>query len=443
MQFLFERLNFERTTDRPYNEQHYRLNRMRRLLELLGSPQLAAPVVHIAGTKGKGSVAWLIAETLRLAGLNPGLYSSPHLVHLEERWHVNGKAAEPLDVVAMTDSLRQATAELNESDLGPPTFFELTTALAWLLFQHHRTGVNVIEVGLGGRLDSTNVCDPILTIITSISLDHQQQLGNTIGRIAGEKAGIIKQGIPVISGATSPEAAAVIEHVALQQDSPLYQLHRDFDVQYHLASNAVSTIDFDWNSSPFPSRHQWPLKMLGKHQAHNAALACAAIDQLNHLGWNIDERALQDSLRLTQVPGRMQCLHANPWIILDTAHNVASIQALVETLENHFQPQRRILVFSASRDKDYPAMLKILFQRFDTIVLTQFQSNARAIPIEQLLALANQILAEQTASRPTLFAELLPCRAMELAKRIATPDDLICASGSFFLAAELLENEAI
>ncbi len=285
MVFLYERLNYERNLDRPYNEQYYRLNRMRRLLQLLGDPHLEVPVIHVAGTKGKGSVSWLLAETLRRAGFRTGLYSSPHLVDLEERWQVDGRPVSPADVVEMVEQLRPAVGTLSESEHGVPTFFELTTALAWLLFRHYKTDVQVIEVGLGGRLDSTNVCVPILTLITSISLDHQQQLGSTIGRIAGEKAGIIKPGIPILSGATVPEAHAVIEHVAWQQNSEMHALDRDFFVvsegcrsqvadQDLSSSNAFS---FHWKESrQGVARSHWPIKMLGAHQAHNAALVCAA-----------------------------------------------------------------------------------------------------------------------------------------------------------------------
>ncbi len=458
LDYLFERINYERSVPMPYTKQHYRLNRMRRLLELLGNPQTHAPVIHIAGTKGKGSVAWLMAEALRYSGYHVGLYTSPHLIHLEERFVVDGLPCAPEELTAMVDLLRPVVEELAQSDLGAPTFFELTTALGWLLFRHRNTNVAVIEVGLGGRLDSTNVCEPALCIITSISLDHQQQLGSTIGRIAGEKAGIIKQGIPVVSGATAPEADAVIEHVAYQQGAPLWRLDRDFSSTWTKIDSEASDWDgaegsglkssgysfgatsFQWmGSEPMgASRERYPLRLLGAHQGRNAALMMASVDVLRKRGWSISEEAVAESLRSTQVTGRTQVVETSPWLIVDTAHNMASIEALITVIQTHFQPRRRILLFSASKDKEYDKMLQSLLTCFDSIILTQFQSNPRAVPLEQLFQLGNDMLQKEPHARPTLHCELLPQEGLAFARRLASKEDLICVAGSFFLAAEIL-----
>lgn len=443
--FLYERLNYEKNNDQPYNQQNYRLNRMRELLEFLGSPHLDSPVVHVAGTKGKGSVTWLLAETLRLAGFKTGLYTSPHLLYLEERFMVDGIRCSPMELVRYVEQLRPAVDHLAQTHLGAPTFFELTTAMAWLHFRAHQAEIIVLETGLGGRLDSTNVCSPCLTIITSISLDHQAQLGNTLGRIAGEKAGIIKTSVPVISGATASEARAVIDHVALQNNSKLYELDRDFTCEFYIddsASNLRSSpgFRFQWKHSKFKSDEvrDYPLRMLGAHQARNSALVCAAVDVLRDQGKEISDEALKGSLATTQVPARMESLRSQPDVVLDTAHNPASIEALIESLRMHFHPYRRILVFAASRDKDYEAMLQLLTNFFDIILLTQFHNNPRAIPIDHLSEVSHRLLSQSDSPRPSLLTFEHPSQALAHATKIANPDDLVCITGSFFLASEIL-----
>lgn len=432
--FLLDRVNFEKSTDRPYNEQNYRLNRMRRLLELLGTPQTAAPVVHVAGTKGKGSVSAFIANAMTASGMRTGLYSSPHLLHLEERWQIDGQPVSPAEVASGIQAMRPAVQELSQSEFGAPTFFEMTTALGWYLFRQHATDINVVEVGLGGRLDSTNVCDPALTVITSISYDHQQQLGSTLALIAGEKAGIIKPRVPVISGAIHPEAATVIRAVAKERGAPMRELHRDFGAERRWIDGQHAL----HYRSAVTEAATFPVRMLGSHQIINASLACAAIEELRNQGRVIPESAWRTSLAATQLPARVEVRHTSPLFVLDTAHNVASTQALLQTLKDHFQVEHRILVFSASRDKEYRQMLSDLGSYFHRILLTQFQTNPRAVPYEQLGEVSRELFDAET--HPWLRCEVLPTpkQAMARAVEVASPDSMICACGSFFLAAELM-----
>jgi dihydrofolate synthase/folylpolyglutamate synthase len=444
VRYLMDRINYEKAVEVPYDQQSYRLARMTHLLDLLGHPQNAAPVIHIAGTKGKGSVAWLVAETLRRSGLRTGLYTSPHLEHLEERFVVQGQGVAPQQLLAAMPRLREAAERCTQSEHGAPTFFEMTTALAWLLFQNAGTEANVIEVGLGGRLDSTNVCSPVLCIITSISYDHQQQLGHTLDLIAGEKAGIIKPGIPVIHGAKAPEAREVIREVALKRGCELWELERDFN-----GAVAACPLEIERDAPPRPnlftfrSRPPLPpsqitelrLRMLGAHQADNASLAVAAYLRLNAAGWNLPGAALADALAETQVPARVEWVAAHPCTVIDAAHNEASIAALLDTLSQSFDAEHRTIIFACSKDKKVAEMLRLIVGFADRLIVTQYRSNPRFVPVERLEYLAREEMAQQLR-RIELFSAPDVEMAIEYARRSPRPKDLLCVTGSFFTAAE-------
>jgi dihydrofolate synthase/folylpolyglutamate synthase len=449
VRYLLDRINYEKSIDVPYTHQSYRLARMAHLLDLLDNPQEAAPVIHIAGTKGKGSVAWLVSETLRHSGLRTGLYTSPHLEFLEERFVLQGASVEPEQWMAVMPMLRRAAEQCAGSEHGSPTFFELTTALAWTLFREAKTDVNVIEVGLGGRLDSTNVCQPALCIITSISYDHQQQLGDTLAKIAGEKAGIIKPRVPVIHGVQANEARDVIRSVALSNQSPLWELGRDFRGkiactrrQSSISDNEATDMDL---SSPFtfecreplPPRPDTPLRlrMLGSHQADNASLAVAAWLSLTTRGWNLTTDALAKALAETQVPARIECVSTRPWIVIDSAHNEASIEALLNTLDQVFEARSRTIIFACSKDKNVAEMLRRMIPRVDRLILTQYHSNPRFVPVERLEQLAREEL-EIAPRCIELFSAPDVAMALEFARRDSQENDMICVTGSFFTASE-------
>jgi dihydrofolate synthase/folylpolyglutamate synthase len=447
VRYLMDRINFEKSVEVPYNQQSYRLARMTHLLDLLEGPQNSAPIVHIAGTKGKGSVAWLVAETLRRSGLRTGLYTSPHLEHLEERFVIQGVPISPAQLVQAMPRLREAADRCAQSEHGTPTFFEMTTALAWLLFQQAGTQANVIEVGLGGRLDSTNVCQPALCIITSISYDHQQQLGNTLDLIAGEKAGIIKPGVPVIHGAKAPEAREVIRSVARAHGCSLWELGRDFEG--HVSSQRLDLSNSTELTSSLFTFHTHPpvppcppsasqgmaLRMLGSHQADNAALAVAAWLQLKSQGWDLTEFALADAFAQTQVPARIESVASHPFTIIDSAHNEASITALLETLEKSFDAGRRTIIFACSKDKKVAEMIRLLVGFADRLIVTQYQCNPRFVAVERLEQIAREEKS-RLLRRIDLFSAPDVTTAIEFARRDQQPRDLLCITGSFFIASE-------
>jgi dihydrofolate synthase/folylpolyglutamate synthase len=443
LEFLLARVNYERTSHIPYQSDGFKLDRMRRLLSLIGDPHLALQAVHIAGTKGKGSTAAMVASVLTAADYRTGLYTSPHLERIEERMAIDGAICPAERFVALAARLQDAAERLDSVD-GGPTFFEITTAIAFLHFAESQVDAAVLEVGLGGRLDSTNVCRPEVSIITSISFDHMKQLGNTLAAIAGEKAGIIKPGVPVVSGVVNAEPRQVIASKAREAGARLYQRGVDFDfARVQRTADGAEGLDYsepaaDGSKTRSTALAGLKLGMPGKHQAANAACAVAAIMRLRERGWNVPERALRAGLTQARCPGRIEILPARPAVVLDVAHNPASIAALIDVLEERLPGRRRVLIFASSKDKDYADMLRLLLPRFAAVVLTQYVHNPRAMDCDELHAVARQLLAAGLTGRsPAMQVAADPPAAWSAAQGLAGPDDAICITGSFFLAAEL------
>ncbi|MCA9040860.1 MAG: bifunctional folylpolyglutamate synthase/dihydrofolate synthase [Planctomycetaceae bacterium] len=436
IQFLFGRINYERASAGSYTSNDLKLNRMETLLERLGNPQQRIPAIHLAGTKGKGSTATMIAHTLTAAGYQTGLFTSPHLHRFEERFVVNGKLPTEEQFVSLVQQLLPHLAAMDEQPgQMAPTYFEIATALAWMHFEASQIDFVVLETGLGGRLDTTRLCDPLVTVITCISLDHTHLLGETVAEIAAEKAGILKRGVPLVSGVRDPAAREVIHSIAEAQEVPLVELGTDF----HIDS---AEIQFDRTTG---FRGQMTLRKIdgetvilrpglpGKHQAENAALACTVCNLLNEQGIRIEPEHIEAGVSQVRCPLRIELVQSEPIVILDAAHNIASITALVETLKL-VPAEKRTVIFASSRDKKTAEMLTELRTGFDRIILTTFQSNPRAVPLEELVS-----LAETTGFVEIGLAET-PTAAWEMASANASPSDLICVSGSFFLATEVREH---
>ncbi|MBI3838203.1 MAG: bifunctional folylpolyglutamate synthase/dihydrofolate synthase [Planctomycetia bacterium] len=443
LDFLLSRIDYERTSAVPYDQRDFRLDRMRQLLDRLGNPQDALRIVHIAGTKGKGSTAATIASILQAAGLRTGLYSSPHLDRVEERLRIDRAICPADELIELVHRVRPAVVAMDaEPTLDPrssnrPTYFEIITALALLRFAEHRVDAAVLEVGLGGRLDSTNVCQPLVSVITSISFDHTQQLGNTLAAIAAEKAGIIKFGTPLVSGVLDSEPRGVIAGAARQHQCRLTQLGTDFDFTYRPPRNLESApvhgqMDFSYRVPG--AEHELEnleLNLPGAHQAANAAVGVATIAELRRQGWDISDAAVRQGLAQVCWPARIEVLSRHPTVVLDAAHNVASIEALVRVLEESFSVPARLLVFATTRDKDVRGMLRVLLPKFDEVIFTRYWNNPRAMPPAELDALACEISPIRRHSCADAAT------AWKLASQLATPSHLICITGSFFIAAEM------
>lgn len=435
LDYLYGRLNYERL-GMPKGSAELRLGRMRRLLRRLGDPHEALKIVHVAGTKGKGSTSAMLASALTASGLKTGLFCSPHLHRLEERFRVDGLEATPDELVDLVDAVRPAVDALDSGDRHyarrGATFFEVTTAMGLLHFARKGAGAVVLEVGMGGRLDSTNVVRPILAVITTISFDHTRQLGSTLGAIAREKAGILKRGIPAVSGVRDEEPRESIHEVARNRKTPLREVGVDFDHRYFPPEGPLTR--------PSPGRvavrtwsREWPtltLPMLGEHQAQNAAVALASLDALSEQGFSIDPADVARGFSTLSWPARVEVLAENPLVVVDGAHNVASARALADTLRTCFPPGPLTLVFGTTREKDLAGQLKIILPLAETIVATRYVENPRSVPPEEVLE------AVQDLDGRSAHLASDPAEALALARRLTPPHGLICVTGSLFLAAE-------
>jgi dihydrofolate synthase/folylpolyglutamate synthase len=404
------------------------LANIRALCTALGEPQHAFRSVLIAGTNGKGSVTAMVEGGLRAAGLKVGRYTSPHLIRLEERFAVGGR---PVDTAALAESIGRVRllvdALLANGTLeAPPTFFEVTTAVAFDLFRRSGVEFAVLEVGLGGRLDSTNCVEPMAAAITSIAFDHEQYLGHTLAAIAAEKAGVIRSGIPVVIGPLEAEARAVVATLCTAAGARLVDAQQDVEVEAGTAdgrtSIKVKTPDRDYG---------WiPLGLRGAHQIPNALIALRLLEELSRVA-PVSAEAIVAGLRDVEWLGRLQMIEAprGRHVLLDAAHNPAGAAALAAYLRREF-PEPLPLVFGAMRDKDAAEMLRILLPVASVLVATE-PANARARPAAELADLARSI-----ASGSRIEVEPDPMAALE---RAWSHRPIICAAGSIFLVGDLLE----
>jgi len=394
--WLDGRIDYERTPPARAPAKAFGLDRMRRLLVAIGRPQDRYPVVHIAGTKGKGSTVAMLSGILTAAGHRVGRYLSPHVHALEERICIDDRPITTADLVTAFELVIPAVERLDATarrrGRRGPTWFEVVTAAALVHFARRGVDIAVLETGLGGRLDATNCARPIVSVITSVSLDHMALLGRTVGKIAAEKAGIIKRGVPVVSGALHPAARRVIMTTAARRRARLWQLGRDFTADYEpppaadpLAGGQLIFRPPGAAAADGPQRYR--LAMAGRHQADNAALAVAAARAVDALGLPVSALAIARGLATVLLPARIERVATAPLVVVDAAHNVASMQSLVATLDPVLARfPRRVLVFAASGDKQIEEMLAAAQGRFDEVVVTRYVSNPRAAPVSRLVA---------------------------------------------------------
>ncbi len=397
------------------------LENTQRLLRHFDNPHLKVPTVHIAGTNGKGSTAALTESILRASGLRTGLYTSPHLLHFSERIQVNRSPIKDDDLADLIFRVKQAVEDLNL----PITFFEFGTVMAFLYFLEKETEWNIIEVGLGGRLDATNLCQPEISMITSIGRDHTQYLGTDLKQIAYEKACIIKDFGTVFAHLENEGALSVIKKVASERSAALHLLGKDFQAQFKSLDPNLQTFDFSYGEFHFQDLQ---IPLMGKHQVANAGLALAACLQLKRKGLFLNEKIIRQGLKNTHWEGRLEVISTRPFVILDCAHNPDGVRSLTHALQENFSFRHCILVLGIMKDKPAEEMLNIFSEFADRLILVK-PNQDRAMPPSQLKSHL------ESCQKPIEIVEQIPY-ALQTAKKTANPDDLICVTGSIFTVAE-------
>ncbi|MDP6693143.1 MAG: folylpolyglutamate synthase/dihydrofolate synthase family protein [Phycisphaerales bacterium] len=431
--YLLEQTDYERMRVVQYDESTFKLDRMRTILAELGNPQDQVPMVHVAGTVGKGSTVTMLSSMLRGSGYAVGQYTSPHLIDMRERIVVNDKMIEEEEFTKAIDDV-VAAAKKRKVD---PTFFELITAAAFKHFSDNAVDIAVIETGLGGRLDSTNVIHPILTLITQIDLDHTHILGYTIEEIAKEKAGIFKKSIPAISCQQNNGVGDILRKCAEESECELEIVGDDIEFSSRfVTSNAglpqnricIITEETQFMHTPVP--------LPGAHQTRNCGLALAAICKLKTLGFKFEDSDLHESLSKSKTEGRMELAWNKPKILIDGAHNPTSLQSLIRCIGAHIPYDSMVCVFGCCVDKDVTGMLRELSLGADKIIFTKSHGNPRAAEPQVLQQQFAEISGKMTQVANTLG------EAIEIAARATSRDDLICVTGSFYLVGDAKKHLA-
>ncbi len=422
VRFVYRLVNYERTVCYKY-ENSFKLDRVHSMLAALGDPHRYFPSVHIAGTKGKGSTAAMIASVLRRAGYRVGLYTSPHLISFRERIRTDGR---PISEEAFAGLMAEISTLVTFSPEGRSShsFFDVLTAAAFLHFRREAVDWAVVEVGMGGRLDATNVLVPHLCVITPISYDHMRFLGNTLSEIAAEKAGILKPGVPVVVAPQQEEALRVIREVARERGAPLVEVEGSYRWKRVAMEEGGDAFRIDGPEG----RYEVLLPLLGEHQGLNAAVAVAVVDVLRAQGVNVPREAVLEGLSSVRLLGRISVVRTDPAVIVDVAHNGASVEQLRRVLEERFLGRGKfLLVFALLKDKDLPRIAQILGPVAHRAFLP-YLDTPRAMPPERIR---------------DVLSEYVPCelcgtagKAISKALEAAGPKDVVGIVGSFMLAEQ-------
>ena len=425
LDYIYSFTDYEKKISYLYAPETFDLARVEKLLALLDNPHLHFKSIHIAGTKGKGSVAAMSESILRAAGYRTGLYTSPHLHTFRERIQVDGRLIPEETVASLTERLQPLVSQIEGI-----TTFEIMTALGFLYFVEQGVEFAVLEVGMGGRLDATNVVKPLVAVITSLSYDHTQILGETLPLIAREKAGIIKHKACVVSAPQAPEAMAVIEEVCREQDAELTVIGRDWTWEAGEANLEGQWFGVTSNEERVTRNRFW-IPLLGKHQLDNATVVVATVEKLCRRGINVPEASVREGLHQVRWPGRLEILGREPWVVVDGAHNGDSTRKLVAALGELFPHRRLILVFGALMGHSVPDMLDALLPAADEVILTR-TNRLRAVATSDLLREVH--VRHREAEMTETMTE-----ALERALALASPSDLICATGSLSVVGEARE----
>jgi dihydrofolate synthase/folylpolyglutamate synthase len=435
LDYLYSYVDYSLTKISRYSAANFDLARMYEFVARLDYPNRGYPIIHIAGTKGKGSVAALCQSALTSAGYRVGMYTSPHMHDYAERMQVDGVSISHQDLINLVEEIKPVVESIPEL-----TTFEITTALAFLYFERQEVNTAVVEVGLGGRLDATNVVQPSVSVITSLSYDHTYLLGNTLAEIAREKAGIIKPGIPVVLSPQVDEARQVIEEIAAERGSPLTQVGVDYLYTQVERSFNGQTIQI-WRkgaqyleggvTNPGGSTGEQPARLsiplAGYHQVQNAATAYATLQIFKNSALPVSEQAILKGFSSVVWPGRFEIMQLDPPVVIDAAHNRDSARILRMALDDYFPGQDAIMVFGASEDKDIEGMFAELTPRIGQVIATK-SYHPRAIEAERIAEIAQQF------NRPAKIVQDV-ADALDEAMKISGVENLVVVTGSIFIAA--------
>jgi dihydrofolate synthase/folylpolyglutamate synthase len=430
LDYLFTKTDYEKQQKLRYNVTTFDLERMLGLLRNLGNPHKKTRTVHIAGTKGKGSTATMLSRMMEASGYKVGLYTSPHVSTLHERIAVDAEMITRKEFLGLMNRIQPTLEKMGQKD-NHPTFFEIMTAMAFMHFADKKVDIAVIETGLGGRLDSTNVITPEVCGITSISIDHQNLLGPTIEHIAREKAGIIKKGIPIVTVPQDPTAMKVLKKQATLVKAPMTITGKDVDFSYRFESSrehgphtricvTTPTSKFEHLRVPLP----------GEHQALNCGLALTMLDALKNQGFEINDEKAIAGLNNVHMTGRMEIVCRDPRVLVDAAHNAASIRALIAAIGQHVPYDSMIIIFGCNNDKDVRGMLTELQYGADKVIFTRSNS-PKAVWPQDLAEMYTEICGKMCQSALSLT------EALRIAQSAISREDLITITGSFYLVGQV------
>ncbi|MGD9552086.1 MAG: folylpolyglutamate synthase/dihydrofolate synthase family protein [Candidatus Caldatribacteriota bacterium] len=398
------------------------------LLSLFDNPHLQTKTIHVAGTNGKGSTAAIISSILQAANYKVGLYTSPHLVHFQERMMINGEFIAKEEVCTLLERMKPAIYKVaNTEGYQHPTFFEVITTMAFLYFYEQNVDFAIMEVGLGGRLDATNVCKPIVSVITHLDFDHMDKLGNSLSDIAREKGAIIKQNTAVVSAKQFPEAEEVIKNIASEKEAPLYTYEEDF--QTTLLRSELKGNSFHY-SGIYNQINNIYVPLAGEYQVENASLAIAVAELINQKDFMISEDNIINGVKNSQWPGRFEIVREEPMIILDGAHNPNGASQFIFNLKRLIPDKKIIAILGVFQDKNYPAIIKLIVPQINQLILTM-ANNPRATPTEILAKEASQYISKEKIIETNTVPE-----AIREALRIAQEKEVICITGSLYTVGE-------
>lgn len=430
--FLSTLSDYERLRIVRYNADNFDLDRMRILLKKIGNPHEAFRSVHVAGTKGKGSTSTMIASMLQACGYKVGLYTSPHLIDVRERMTINGEMISQAEFTRLTRLVEPFVMKAKPM----PTYFDTLTAIAFKYFAEQKVDIAVVETGLGGRLDSTNVLKPEVTAITSISKDHMAQLGSTIAKIAEEKAGIFKPGVPAVTVLQDPTVEMVLKRVAEKVGAPLDISGKSIEFSYRFeSSRMLGRHNRVCLTTPTSKFEHLAVPLFGEHQAINCGLALSVIDKLKGRGLPIDDAKAMEGLAKTKIAGRMEMVNQTPRVLIDGAHNAASIDAMMRAIGQHIPYDSMVVIFGCCQDKDVDGMLERITSGADKVIFTKV-NNIRSADAQELANRYVELYGKMAQVADTLE------EALSIAARAVTKEDLICITGSFYLIGEAKQHFA-